>query len=102
VVTFLATGVGQLSPAGVDGAVVTADNLPRPTLPVHAIIGGRPAQVQYAGGAPGVVEGVIQVNLQIPAASQSGAAVPLLLLVGDSTSQPGITLAIQAPAPAMR
>jgi uncharacterized protein (TIGR03437 family) len=102
VVTFLATGVGQLSPAGVDGAVVSADNLPRPTLPVHAIIGGRPAQVQYAGGAPGVVEGVTQVNLRIPAASQSGAAVPLLLQVGDSTSQPGITLAIQATAPAVR
>jgi uncharacterized protein (TIGR03437 family) len=97
-VTFLATGAGQWSPAGVDGAVVTADNLPRPVLPVHAIVGGQPAEVQYAGGAPGVVEGVIQVNLQIPAASQTGAAVPLMLQVGDSTSQPGITLAIQSPA----
>jgi uncharacterized protein (TIGR03437 family) len=102
VVTFLATGVGQLSPAGVDGAVVSADNLPRPTLPVHAMIGGQPAEVQYADGAPGVVEGVTQVNLRIPAASQTGAAVPLLLQVGDSTSQPGITLAIQATAPAVR
>jgi uncharacterized protein (TIGR03437 family) len=101
VVTFLATGAGQLSPAGVDGAVVSADSLPRPTLPVHAVIGGQPAEVQYAGGAPGVVEGVIQVNLRIPAASQSGAAVPLLLQVGDSTSQPGITLSIQSPAPAV-
>jgi uncharacterized protein (TIGR03437 family) len=102
VVTFLATGAGQLSPAGVDGAVVTADNLPRPLLPVQATVGGQPAEVQYAGGAPGIVEGVIQVNLRIPAASQTGGAVPLLLQVGDSTSQPGITLAIQSPAPAVR
>jgi len=102
IVTFLATGAGQLSPAGVDGAVVTADNLPRPVLPVHAIVGGQPAEVQYAGGAPGIVEGVIQVNLRIPAASQTGDAVPLLLQVGDSTSQPGITLAIQSSAPAVR
>ncbi len=100
VVTFLATGVGQLSPTGVDGAVVSADNLPRPALPVRAMIGGQPAEVQYAGGAPGVVEGVIQVNLRITAGSQTGAAVPLLLQVGDSTSQPGITLAIRSPAPA--
>ena len=98
VVTFLATGAGQWSPAGVDGAIVGAGDLPRPVLPVHAMVGGQPAEVQYAGGAPGIVEGVIQVNLQIPAASQTGAAVPLVLQVGDSVSQPGITLAIQSPA----
>jgi uncharacterized protein (TIGR03437 family) len=98
VVTFMATGAGQWSPPGVDGAIVGAGSLPRPILPVHATIGGQPAEVQYAGGAPGIVEGVIQVNLLIPAASQTGAAVLLVLKVGDSTSQPGITLAIQSPA----
>ena len=101
VVTFLATGAGQWSPAGVDGAIVGAGDLPRPVLPVHAMVGGQPAEVQYAGGAPGIVEGVIQVNLQIPAASQTGAAVPLVLQVGDSISQPGITLAIRSSAPAI-
>jgi uncharacterized protein (TIGR03437 family) len=97
VVTFLATGVGQLAPAGIDGAIVDADDLPRPLLPVFAQVGGQPAEVQYAGGAPGVVEGVIQVNVQIPMAGQTGAAVPLVLQAGDSISQPGITLAIQSP-----
>jgi uncharacterized protein (TIGR03437 family) len=97
-ITLLATGAGQWLPAGVDGAIVGAGELPRPILPVHALVGGQPAAVQYAGAAPGIVEGVIQVNLLIPAASQTGAAVPLLLQVGDSTSQPGITLAIQPPA----
>jgi uncharacterized protein (TIGR03437 family) len=38
---------------------------------------------------------VIQVNLQIPTATQTGAAVPLVLQVGDSTSQSGITVAVQ-------
>jgi uncharacterized protein (TIGR03437 family) len=97
VVTLLASGVGQLSPSGIDGAVVTADNVPRPVLPVAAQIGGLAAQVEFAGGAPGVVEGVIQVNLQIPPDSPTGAAVPLVLQAGDSTSQPGVTLAIQTP-----
>ena len=98
IVTFLATGAGQWSPAGVDGAIAGAGDLPRPILPVHATVGGQAAEVQYAGAAPGGVEGVMQANLRIPAAGQAGAAVPLLLQVGDSTSQPGITLAIQSPA----
>jgi uncharacterized protein (TIGR03437 family) len=95
VITLLATGAGQLSPGGKDGAVVAPGNLPRLVLPVQAQIGGQSADVEYAGGAPGIVEGVIQVNLQIPPGAQTGAAVPLVLQVGDSTSQPGITLAIQ-------
>jgi uncharacterized protein (TIGR03437 family) len=77
--------------------VVTADLLPRPVLPVLAQIGGQLADVVYAGGAPGAVEGVIQVNLRVPPASQTGAAVPLVLTVGSSSSQPGITLAVGSP-----
>jgi uncharacterized protein (TIGR03437 family) len=95
VVTLWATGAGQLSPAGTDGAVVTADLLPKPVLPVSAQIGGQAADVVYAGGAPGMVEGVIQVNLRVPSDSQTGAAVPLSLTVGNSTSQPEVTLAIR-------
>ena len=100
VITLWATGAGQLSPAGIDGAVDTG-NLPRPVLLVLAQIGGRSADVLYAGGAPGIVEGVIQVNLRIPLASQTGAAVPLVLRVGNSASQLNITLAI-ASEPRLR
>jgi uncharacterized protein (TIGR03437 family) len=96
VVTLWATGAGQLTPAVIDGAV-DADNRPQPVLPVLAQIGGQVADVLYAGGAPGIVEGVIQVNLRIPTAGQTGAAVSLVLRVGNSLSQPGITLAIQSP-----
>ena len=95
VVVLYATGVGQFSPAGQDGAVVTADSLPRPVLPVSAEIGGQPAQILYAGGSPGIVEGVIQVNLQIPDGVPAGTAVPLVLHAGDRDSQPGLTMAIQ-------
>jgi uncharacterized protein (TIGR03437 family) len=95
VVTLWATGAGQLSPAGVDGAVVAAGDQQRPVLTVTAQIGGQVVDVVYAGGSPGLVEGVIQVNLRIPAASPTGDAVPLALIVGNSTSQPNITLAIQ-------
>ena len=60
--TFYATGVGQTNPPGQDGMPAVLP-LPQPTLQVAATIGGKPATVQYAGGAPGIVAGVIQVNL---------------------------------------
>jgi uncharacterized protein (TIGR03437 family) len=97
VVTLWATGAGQLSPAGIDGAVVGAENPPVTALPVLAQVGGQVADVLYSGGAPGMVEGVIQVNLRIPFAGPTGAAVPLALRIGESTSQPGITVAIGFP-----
>jgi uncharacterized protein (TIGR03437 family) len=95
VVVFYATGAGGLSPAGQDGMVVSADALPRTTLPVVVQVGDQTAQVQYAGGAPGIVEGVIQVNVQLPDSMPAGSAVPVTLRVGDGTSQPGLTIAIK-------
>ncbi|HXK03136.1 MAG TPA: IPT/TIG domain-containing protein [Verrucomicrobiae bacterium] len=97
VVTLYATGVGQMSPPGIDGSVVSADNLPVPVLPVSVQIGGLGAQVLYAGGAPGIVEGVIQVNVRIPTRAPAGPAVPVVLQAGDRTSQQGLTIAVQAP-----
>jgi uncharacterized protein (TIGR03437 family) len=97
-VTLWATGAGQPSPSGIyppAGTSVTSVSLPRAAPPVRAQIGGQPAEVLYAGTAPGLVDGVIQVNLRVPAASQTGAAVPVVLHVGNSTSQTGLTLAIE-------
>jgi uncharacterized protein (TIGR03437 family) len=94
-VVLYATGFGQTSPAGQDGAVVDANILPQPLLPVTARIGGQPAPVLYAGGAPGVVSGVMQVNVRIPAGVPTGPAVPVTLQVGSQTSQPGVTVAIR-------
>ncbi len=34
-----------------------------PVLPVRAMVGGMPAMVQYAGGAPGQVAGLMQDEL---------------------------------------
>ncbi|HEY1342852.1 MAG TPA: hypothetical protein VGF59_35360 [Bryobacteraceae bacterium] len=95
IVTFYATGAGLLSPDGIDGSVVAADNLPRPTLAVDADIGGRAANVRYAGGAPGMIEGVIQVNLEIPADAPAGFFVLLTLRIGGQPSQSGLTIAVR-------
>jgi uncharacterized protein (TIGR03437 family) len=93
VVVLYATGVGLFSPPLADGSVVGADTLPVPLLPVYVDVAGSPAKVLYAGGAPGAVAGVLQVNLEVPAGTPASAATPVSLRVGDGASQPGITIA---------
>jgi len=95
VIVFYATGVGRFSPPGQDGAVVTADSLPLPVLPVSATVGGQPAQVLYAGGGAGIVEGIIQVNLRIPDVVPTGLGEEVVLQIGGRASQPGLTVALQ-------
>ncbi len=87
------TGVGQTSPSGADGSI-NAGTLPLPVAPVTVTIGGVPANVNFAGGAPGIVAGVFQVNAQIPAGVTAGSAVPVVVQVGTSNSQPNVTIAV--------
>jgi uncharacterized protein (TIGR03437 family) len=86
------TGEG-LTIGNVDGAIATA--LKTPVASVTATVGGVPAQVLYAGTAPGIVNGVMQVNVLIPATAPSGTAVPIVITVGNVSTQAGVTLAIQ-------
>jgi uncharacterized protein (TIGR03437 family) len=95
IVTLYATGAGLWNPPLSDGAVVTADNLPVPALPVGIQVGGQNAHVLYAGGAPGMVAGVLQINVQIPSGAPSGAAVPIVLTVGSASSPSNLTIAVQ-------
>jgi uncharacterized protein (TIGR03437 family) len=87
------TGAGQTSPAGTDGLISVGPG-PVPTGEVKVTIGGQTATVNFAGGAPGAVAGVIQVNAQIPAGVAAGSAVPVVVQVGTSNSQPGVTLTV--------
>jgi uncharacterized protein (TIGR03437 family) len=63
-------------------------------LPVTATVGGATATVQYAGSAQGLVDGVVQVNVVVPAGTAAGAAIPVVVRVGSSDSQPGVTIAV--------
>ena len=93
-ISIYATGEGQTQPGGVDGAIASGSSLAKPKLPVQVWIDGRPAEVQYAGAAPGQVAGLMQVNVRIPADASSGN-VPILIQVGDAQSQAGMTVAVQ-------
>jgi uncharacterized protein (TIGR03437 family) len=93
IVTFYATGEGLTVPAGVDGKIA-GTVLPKPIANVSATIGGVPAAVQFAGGAPNNVAGVMQVNVTVPSLLPPGAAA-LVVTVGTAGSPPGVTLAVR-------
>jgi uncharacterized protein (TIGR03437 family) len=94
-VSAYATGEGQTSPGGVDGKPGDAP-APMPIAqPVTATVCGVSALVQYAGGVPGLIAGVLQVNIQIPQGASAGGSVPIVINVGGQNSQANVTLAIQ-------
>ncbi|MGA2197558.1 MAG: hypothetical protein ABSH40_20010, partial [Bryobacteraceae bacterium] len=100
VVTFYLTGEGKTNPGGVTGRVTTVDTTsgdpltPQPLAGAPTVtIGGQPATVLFYGEAPGVVAGVMQLNVQIPAGLPSGS-LPLIVSFGAASSQNGVTVAI--------
>jgi uncharacterized protein (TIGR03437 family) len=94
-VVLFATGEGQTNPAGVDGAVVDINNLPRPVLPVTVTIAGVPAEAFYFGGAPTLVSGVLQVNVFLPENLPETGDLEVVLQVGEFASPPGVTIHVQ-------
>ncbi len=94
VIVLYATGEGLTSPQVADGTV-NASVFPKPLLPVSVRIAGRPATVEYAGAAPALVAGVMQINVRVPLDIRSGLKVPLLLVIGDQASAASVTVAVQ-------
>ena len=93
-VVLFATGSGLTTPSSIEGQVST-EPLPKSVLPVFVQIGGFDAEVLYAGAAPGLLAGILQVDCLVPANVASGYSVPVVLTVGAAISQAGVTVAIQ-------
>ena len=93
-ISIYATGEGQTSPGGIDGRIAGGGSLPKPVREVQAWVDGKPAEVQYAGAAPGSVAGLFQVNVRIPLNAASGA-VPIEIHVGAASTQAGMTVAVK-------
>jgi uncharacterized protein (TIGR03437 family) len=89
VVTLYGTGGGMTSPGGVDGQVPGAQAAAL-ALPVSATIGGQPANVVWAGEAPGNA-GMTQFQVVIPSNAPSGAQ-PVQVTIGGISSQSGVLL----------
>ena len=93
IVVLYGTGEGQTNPPGVNGLLAKMV-YPKPLLPVSVTIGGLPATVLYSGAAPGLVAGVIQINVQVPGAVDSGD-MPVVVKIGDAVSQSGLTVSVK-------
>jgi uncharacterized protein (TIGR03437 family) len=96
IISIYATGEGQLVPAGTTGCITGGTlPLPKPVAAVSVTIGGLPAtSIAYAGEAPGLVCGVIQVNATIPPGVGAGPQ-PVVLTIGSaSNTGQAITVAV--------
>lgn len=93
VIVLYATGAGLTDPSSIDGALSAAP-FPEPRLPVRVFIGNREAGILYAGAAPTLVAGVLQVNARIPDDAPSGN-LTVTLQVGDYRSPGVVTVAVQ-------
>ena len=99
IVQVYLTGEGQTNPAGVTGAITTAtlpppQVTPAPLLAVGVLINGQPASYVYAGEAPELVAGMMQLNVQIPSNAPSGD-LPITVSIGGNFSQNGVTVSVQ-------
>jgi uncharacterized protein (TIGR03437 family) len=88
IVQIFATGAGVFSPALADGSIVPiGPPYPTPLARVSATIDGLPAQIEYAGAAPNLIAGVLQVNVVVPAGASLGQ---LILTVGQNNDLAGV------------
>jgi uncharacterized protein (TIGR03437 family) len=92
IVTLFATGQGIVSPPVLTGAAARASTLSWANG-VTVVIGGQNAKVYFAGLTPGMV-GLMQVNVEIPAATPSGDAIPIQLAVAGARAH-AATIAVK-------
>jgi uncharacterized protein (TIGR03437 family) len=92
-VTVYFTGGGQTNPPGTSGGVngSTLRYLPTTT----ATVGGVPATVTFSGAAPGLVDGISQLNIQLSPNTPSGPVQPLVITIGNVRSPQTATIAVQ-------
>ena len=95
-ISIYATGEGITAPASATGSVTpgVGTTFPKPNAPVTVTIGGQQAQVTYAGEAPGLIAGVLQVNAIVPASIGTGNQ-PIVLTVGGVSTTAVVTVNVK-------
>lgn len=94
-IVLYGTGGGQTAPASVDGALAGTplpQYSPLPTVTFDGKIAA--TDVTYAGDAPGIVEGVFQIDVKLPAGLGAGTHT-IAVSFGGVASQSGLTVAVK-------
>ena len=91
-VFLFATGGGVVTPAAADGRL--AQGVSSTVAQVTAEVDAQPAEVLYAGGAPDLIGGVLQVNLRLPANLRPGE-LPVVIRAGEMASQVQVTVSVR-------
>ena len=91
-VVVYATGGGVVTPATADGKLAEGGSSTQ--APVRVEVDSQPVEVLYAGGAPDLVAGVLQVNIRLPANLRPGD-LPLVIRAGDAASQTRVTVSVR-------
>ncbi|MEO8370975.1 MAG: BACON domain-containing carbohydrate-binding protein, partial [Candidatus Solibacter sp.] len=94
VVAIYATGGGAMAASVIDGSLAQAP-FSTTAQNITARIGGIAAQVLYQGAAPGLVQGVLQINVVVPAGTIPSDMVSVDFTIGGVTSPSGVTLAVR-------
>ncbi len=94
IVVLYVTGAGAMSAGNANTLTPLAPAI-TPVAPVTVTIGAQPAVINAAQAAPGSVPGVLQINVVVPAAAGSGAAIPVVVNIGGVNSQANVTMAIK-------
>lgn len=98
VISLYGTGGGQSNPVSATGSVTPVPTSMSQLLNISGVtatVGGLPATVEFAGEAPGLITGVIQVNVLIPQGVTPGSSVPVTIVIGSVSSPIGTTIAVQ-------
>jgi uncharacterized protein (TIGR03437 family) len=86
IVTLFGTGEGITDGANLSGQTAAAPYA-HPKLPVTLTVAGIPAQILFAGSAPGLV-GTLQINVRLPGRFGPAGQATLELTVGSALSPP--------------
>jgi uncharacterized protein (TIGR03437 family) len=87
VIMLYVSGLGQTNPPGDDG-LVNASPLPVPLAAVTVYFPVMPSAVtpQFVGAAPGLIAGITQVNVQVPASVPTTTNAPIEISVNSASA----------------
>lgn len=98
IVVLYGTGAGVTAPASVDGALAPFGPLSALPRPAGQIVAGDNGtwDVLYAGAAPGLINGLTQVNVRIPETSPPGTSVtPVAIRINGALPENPAWIAIR-------